>query len=219
MHGTRLSRHPRRHPRRLVAGLALALCVTAFGGATVADAQTARRGVVAANSLGTATSTFTGATRDGRAVTGRFVPDRFTLKDGRIRAVGTLKGVIEGKAGVSRAKHFSKVVSDRVTRIDGLSWRNALAGRDAMRTRAAATCDVLNLVLGPLDLDLLGLQVHLKRVVLDIVAVSGAGNLLGNLVCAVAGLLDGGLAGLLTQVRSLLNLILGALDLGPLPVG
>jgi hypothetical protein len=43
------------------------------------------------------------------------------------------------------------------------------------------------LVLGPLSLDLLGLQVDLNQVVLDIVAVTGAGNRLGNLVCAVVG--------------------------------
>ena len=52
-------------------------------------------------------------------------------------------------------------------------------------------CPILHLELGPLDLDLLGLQVHLDRVVLDITAVPGPGNLLGNLLCAVAGLLDG----------------------------
>jgi hypothetical protein len=208
-----------------VAGLALALSVSAFGGTTVADAQSsarsavAQRSVVASNDLGRATSSFTGTTRDGRAVTGRFVPNHFSVKNGRIRAVGTLRGVIAGKAGVSRALRFSKPVTDRITRIDGMAWKDALAGRDAARARAAVSCDVLNLVLGPLDLDLLGLQVHLKRVVLDIVAVAGAGNLLGNLVCAVAGLLDGGLAGLLAQVRSLLDLILGALNLGPLPVG
>ena len=56
----------------------------------------------------------------------------------------------------------------------------------------AASCDILNLVLGPLDLNILGLEVHLDQVVLDIVATTGAGNLLGNLLCAVAGLLDGG---------------------------
>lgn len=208
-------------PRPLVGVLALALALCAFGGATAADARssTAQRSVVASNDLGRATSSFTGTTRDGRAVTGRFVPRTFTVKDGRMRATGTIRGVIEGKAGVSKALRFSKPVTDRVTRINGLSWKDALAGRDAARARAAVSCDVLNLVLGPLDLDVLGLQVHLKRVVLDIVAVAGAGNLLGNLVCAVAGLLDGGLAGLLAQVRSLLNLILGALDLGPLPVG
>ena len=54
----------------------------------------------------------------------------------------------------------------------------------------------------PLDLDLLGLQVHLDRVVLDIVAQTGAGNLLGNLLCAVTGLLDGGLNGVLGRLVS-----------------
>jgi len=75
---------------------------------------------------------------------------------------------------------------------------------------SAASCDVLNLVLGPLDLNLLGLEVHLNQVVLDIIATSGAGNLLGNLLCAVAGLLDGG--GALGQISALLNQILGILN-------
>lgn len=54
-----------------------------------------------------------------------------------------------------------------------------------------ASCPILHLDLGPLDLDLLGLHVHLNEVVLDVTAIPGAGNLLGNLLCAVAGLLDG----------------------------
>ncbi|MBA2441557.1 MAG: ABC transporter substrate-binding protein [Rubrobacter sp.] len=51
-------------------------------------------------------------------------------------------------------------------------------------------CDILFLDLGPLFLDLLGLQVDLEPIVLDVTAVPGPGNLLGNLLCAVAGLLD-----------------------------
>jgi hypothetical protein len=67
-------------------------------------------------------------------------------------------------------------------------------------------------VLGPLDLNLLGLAVHLNTVVLDITAIPGAGNLLGNLLCAVAGLLDG--ASLpLGQIGALLNQILALLGL------
>jgi hypothetical protein len=61
--------------------------------------------------------------------------------------------------------------------------------------------------LGPLDLDLLGLQVHLNQIVLDIDAAAGPGNLLGNLLCAVAGLLDNPGA----QLTRLLNDILGIL--------
>jgi hypothetical protein len=53
-------------------------------------------------------------------------------------------------------------------------------------------------------------------VVLDITAEQGPGNLLGNLLCAVAGLLDpptggGGLGGLLNGIVALLNQILGQL--------
>src|SRR3954471_7489445 len=51
-------------------------------------------------------------------------------------------------------------------------------------------CPILHLDLGPLDLNLLGLHVHLNEVVLNVEAIPGAGNLLGNLLCAIAGLLD-----------------------------
>lgn len=77
-------------------------------------------------------------------------------------------------------------------------------------TQATATCEILELVLGPLHLDLLGLVVDLNQVELVITAEQGPGNLLGNLLCAVAGLLDGGLnlnglARLLDQILSILG--------------
>lgn len=50
---------------------------------------------------------------------------------------------------------------------------------------------------------------HVDKIVIDLDAQSGPGNLLGNLLCAIAGLLDGG--GLLTQIVNLLNQILGQL--------
>jgi hypothetical protein len=74
---------------------------------------------------------------------------------------------------------------------------------------ASGSCPVLHLELGPLDLDLLGLAVHLDKVVLDITAQSGPGNLLGNLLCAIAGLLDTNTLG--QQLVNLLNQMLGAL--------
>jgi hypothetical protein len=78
-----------------------------------------------------------------------------------------------------------------------------------------ATCQILDLVLGPLDLNLLGLVVHLDQVHLNITADQGPGNLLGNLLCAVAGLLDGPSAPNLNTILSqLLNSILGLLSLG-----
>jgi hypothetical protein len=72
-----------------------------------------------------------------------------------------------------------------------------------------AACDILNLDLGPLDLNILGLVVELDQVVLDITGQTGAGNLLGNLLCAITGLLNplGNLLELLDLLNQLIDLI------------
>jgi hypothetical protein len=43
--------------------------------------------------------------------------------------------------------------------------------------QATGTCQILDLTLGPLDLNLLGLMVHLDQVHLNITAQSGPGGL------------------------------------------
>ena len=186
----------------LVAALFVGGQLTAAG----ASGGTAARGVVAKNVNGKMTSQIVGKASDGSTVTGNFTPLKFVKKDGVLAAKGVIDGVVTHPDGTK--ERFTALRTLGVKKING----TALNGRSL---NSMAACDILNLVLGPLDLDLLGLQVHLNRVVLDIVAVAGAGNLLGNLLCAVAGLLDGGpLAGLLTQLTDLLNQILGALNLG-----
>jgi hypothetical protein len=80
-------------------------------------------------------------------------------------------------------------------------------------------CALLNLSLGPVYLDVLGLQVALDDcnggpITLDITAVEGEGNLLGNLLCSVAHLLDdGGLLGDNGELLGNLGDLLGELDL------
>jgi hypothetical protein len=54
-----------------------------------------------------------------------------------------------------------------------------------------AACPILNLSLGPIDLSLLGLNVNTSRICLDITATPG-GGLLGDLLCSIANLLQGG---------------------------
>jgi len=58
-------------------------------------------------------------------------------------------------------------------------------------------CDILNLSVGPVDLNLLGLTVGLDNcndgpVTVDITAEPGSGNLLGNLLCGLSRALDRG---------------------------
>ena len=67
-------------------------------------------------------------------------------------------------------------------------------------------CPILHLDIGPIFLDLLGLQVQTSRIVVDVTAVAGAGNLLGNLLCALVGLLDQTPLNL-TLIQQLLNQI------------
>lgn len=57
--------------------------------------------------------------------------------------------------------------------------------------------DVATVDVDSLEIDVLGLHVDLDDLDLDITARSGDGNLVGNLLSAVAGLLDGGLSKLL----------------------
>jgi hypothetical protein len=67
----------------------------------------------------------------------------------------------------------------------------------------AGTCPILDLALAPINLDVLGLVVQTSPICLKITANQG-GGLLGDLLCSVAGLLDGGLS---------INDILGGLNL------
>jgi hypothetical protein len=132
---------------------------------------------------------------------------RFVLRNGEVRAVARITDAVVRRANgdVVRRLNDPQRAVFRVTL--PTSGGASPAGNDVSIT---ATCRILDLVLGPLDLDLLGLKIHLNRVVLNIVAESGPGNLLGNLLCAIAGLLDGtpALQDVLDAIVDLLNGIL-----------
>ena len=117
--------------------------------------------------------------------TGTFDIQKFAVTDGVVQAVGTVSGTL------TTATETVSVVKTVATGF----------------TIVQSSCDILRLDLGPISLNVLGLQVDLSRVILDIDAQTGAGNLLGNLLCAVTGLLDqpSGLAKLLNQILEILG--------------
>jgi hypothetical protein len=131
----------------------------------------------------------TGAVANGGAFSGTFNLQRFAVQNGQLVAVGTLSGTLTDALG-----NVIGTVTNLAT---------------TLQVTGNGTCQILHLELGPLDLNLLGLMVHLDRVVLDITAQSGPGNLLGNLLCAIAHLLDNNAA--LTAVVVNLNRILSQL--------
>jgi hypothetical protein len=131
----------------------------------------------------------TGVVQNVGTLAGTLAISRFAIVDGALVAMGQLTATITDAAG--------NVVRTIVTNLT------------IPVLNATGSCEILSLVLGPLHLDLLGLQIDLNQVVLDITAQSGPGNLLGNLLCAIAGLLDAGNLG--QGLVGLLNNLLGAL--------
>ena len=141
------------------------------------------------------TAPVTGTLADGTgAVTGTFDVQNIVEQNGTLQAVGTFTGTVTNAGGNSTQG------------TQQLSIPVVLAA-------SAGSCQILDLVLGPLDLDLLGLQVHLDTVHLNITAQSGPGELVGNLLCAIANLLNGGLPlnTVLGQIAALLNQLLAIL--------
>ncbi|MGH2679137.1 MAG: hypothetical protein ACRDG8_01415 [Actinomycetota bacterium] len=131
----------------------------------------------------------TGSFGEGGTFTGTFDIERFAAQGGEVVAVGDISGVLTDAGGTVIGS-----VTDVATALPLQS----------------VSCEILDLTLGLLDLDLLGLVVHLDTVHLNITAEQGPGNLLGNLICAVAGLLDNdapanAIARLLNQLLGLLN--------------
>lgn len=94
-------------------------------------------------------------------------------RDNRLLVSGVLNGSVANKDGTT-------------TQIENQAFQGARAARPTV----TAVCDVLNLDIGRITLDLLGLVIDIAPISIDITAVSGPGNLLGNLLCALVGLLD-----------------------------
>ncbi|WP_344301144.1 hypothetical protein, partial [Paractinoplanes deccanensis] len=151
--------------------LLAALGLAAVGTAPAAAAPPAAAPGTTAVPSAPVTGTFTDAAGGTGTFAGSFTPTKFSARDGRLMATGTLTGTLTDAAGGTVGTASQAVTAPAVI--------------------AQATCDILDLVLGPLHLDLLGLVVDLNQLHLVIDAVSGPGNLLGNLLCAIAGLLDG----------------------------
>ena len=161
-----------------------ALPAALAAGATSASAQSSTQGL---------TTLITGVvTTTGAALSGVLNITGFAVQNGVLNALGTLTTTLTDAAG-----NVLPSVTQAI----------------ALPVGASGSCTILTLTLGPLDLNLLGLMVHLNQVVLNITAQQGPGNLLGNLLCGVANLLNsnGALAGLLNALAGALNNILSHL--------
>jgi len=168
-------------PRFASFALLLALCSMVLMGPLHASAAT--------SATNTKTVPVVGTVAGGGAFDGTFTITKFAAKGNTLTATGKLTGTITDAVGntvgqVSQQITLPVVIGD-------------------------SSCTILELTLGPLDLNLLGLMVHLDQVHLEITAQGGSGNLLGNLLCSIAHLLDTNAS--LSAIANLLNQILALL--------
>ena len=176
---------------RLIAPLTAALVASTIGltaaTAAAAPASTSAPAVTAAAPLASVVPIdVSGTVANVGTFVGTFTPTKFVSSGGGLSVLGTVTGTITNAGAV--------------TNVTGT------ASAPITAAQANGSCTILTLDLGPLHLDLLGLVVDLAPVHLTITAQRGSGNLLGNLLCAIAGLLDGGNTG---GLATLLNRILG----------
>jgi hypothetical protein len=131
----------------------------------------------------------TGTTAGGATFAGSLTNVRFVNQNGVVRLVGNLTGTLTSATGATLGSVTNLPISLPIT-----------------GAAATGSCTILDLTLGPLHLDLLGLVVDLNQVHLKITGQTGNGQLLGNLLCGLANALNGGNT---NGLAAILNRMLG----------
>jgi hypothetical protein len=175
---------------RLIAPLTAALVAGVVGLTATSAAAAPAAAPSASAARATLTNTINQEIPGVGTFVGTFTPTGFARSGGQTTVTGLVQGTLTSLTGTPQT--VSQTASAPIT-----------------AAQATASCTILDLTLGPLHLNLLGLVVDLNQVHLVITAVPGPGNLLGNLLCAVANVLNGpgagGLSGLLNQLLGLLR--------------
>lgn len=111
---------------------------------------------------------------------GTYTIERFVTQGGKLFTVGKLVGKAQG----------GKRVTKQNVKMPATLTSGAAGAQSSQLPPIPGACQILNLVLGPIDLNVLGLRVRTNQINLRIDAVPGAGNLVGNLLCGITNILN-----------------------------
>ena len=148
-------------------------------------------------------------TKGKKQVTGTYTIERFISKGGKVYSDGTFKG----KVGNKKVTKENVRLPATVANASGTAKASQIPPLPLPLPPLPAgnACSILALDLGPINLNLLGLVVRTNQIQLRIDAVQGPGNLLGNLLCGITGILNpsGAIANTpLGQLTQILNALL-----------
>jgi hypothetical protein len=132
--------------------------------------------------------TFVDAAGPGTFV-GTLTIDRFASLNRQLVALGTIQGTLTDAAGGTRSV-TDRSVTLPVTSVAVSGSAQRQSEGPITTQQAAQDCQLVHLEFGGITLDVLGVQVALSPIVLDI----GLGGLLGGILCGLLGALGGGAA-------------------------
>ena len=151
------------------------------------------------------------STKGNKQFSGTYTIERFVAKGGKIYSVGTVKGKLGNKKVTKENVQAPATVANACAPAAGQAQASQVPPLPLPPLPAGNACSILSLDLGPINLNLLGLVVRTNQIQLRIDAVQGPGNLLGNLLCGITGILNpaGALANTpLGQLAQILNALL-----------
>jgi hypothetical protein len=170
----------------------------------------------------------TGTFAAGGEFNGTISINRFERRGNAIVAIGFVAGVLSrgsvtlgttvagelaipvhvSSGGISIARDRVPAAAPAHGKLLRVALSPDMSSSAVFRPVQAETCPVLNIALGPLTVDLLGVQVALSPVTLDLTGV--VGTPLGDLVCSASDLL-GQVAAVVNLLNSVLGLVTGLL--------
>jgi len=146
-----------------------------------------------------------GSAATGGAFSGTLSIQRFEAQGGQVVAIGIVSGTVAG-AGTALVGPVALPVQV------GPGGQGAAASNSlAAQQQAAATCQVLHLEVGAVNLNLAGVQVTTLPVSIDLSGDSASP--LGNLTCTILATLNNvvGVVGLLNQLLGVVTGLVGGL--------
>lgn len=150
--------------------------------------------------------TFVDAAGGAGTFTGTLDIDRFASRDRGLVAIGTVSGTLTDSTGATRSV-TNQAVTLPVTGLAVNSGAGSAAAAGPITTQQAAQeCSLLHLEFGGITLNVLGIQVTLSPIVLDI----SLGGILGGILCGLLGALGGG-----APAPAQANILNSALGLNP----
>ncbi|HYS09515.1 MAG TPA: hypothetical protein VEP66_12255 [Myxococcales bacterium] len=151
-----------------------------------------------------------GSASNGAAFAGTLSILRFEARANQVVAIGIVRGTVAaGTAVVGEVALPVQVTA--ASQAAPASSSSALVAQPQVAPQQTATCTALNLNLGAVNLNVLGLLVTTQPIAIDLSGDSSAP--VGNLVCTALDLLNNvvGLVGILNQILGALTGLVGGL--------